>query len=85
MNDTVSIIRARLTQALEPNHLIVVDESEEHKGHAGAQTGAGHYFVSISSPQFQNDDNIHNHRLIYQALDNLIPSVIHAIRIQTIL
>lgn len=85
MSHTISIIRERLTQALNPNHLEIIDESAQHKGHAGAQNGAGHYFVRISSPQFQNDDTLHNHRLVYQALENLIPSMVHAIRIQTTL
>ena len=85
MTDTVSIIRERLTQALSPDHLTILDESEAHRGHAGAQNGAGHYFVSMSSSQFDIDNPVYNHQLVYQALGDLIPSVIHALRIETII
>ena len=32
-------IVARLTQALEPQQLAIVDESDRHAGHAGVRTG----------------------------------------------
>lgn len=84
MNNTFSLIHERLTQALQPTLLEVIDESAHHVGHVGAQNGAGHYLVRISSPQFEGQNLISNHRLVYQALEGLIPSAIHALKIQVV-
>lgn len=81
MNDRISKIRACLTQALTPSLLEIIDESAKHIGHAGAQGGAGHYALIISSSQFNPNTQIDNHRLIYKALDGLIPKEIHALSI----
>ena len=82
MNPTVSMIHKRLTKALTPSHLDIIDESKYHVGHAGAQNGAGHYFVTISSPDFKVGNLIYNHQLVYKALDGLIPNTIHALKIK---
>lgn len=85
MNDRISKIRSCLTEALAPTLLEIIDESAKHVGHAGAQNGAGHYALIISSSQFNLKPPIDNHRLIYKALDGLIPKEIHALRIQIII
>lgn len=79
--DRLSIIRERLTQALSPEKLDVIDESEHHAGHAGASTGMGHYAIVIQSPQFKDKSLVESHRLIYQALGSLMETDIHALRI----
>jgi len=77
----LNIIHERLTQALNPSFLEIIDESEKHIGHAGAQNGAGHYALIIASVQFSGQSLIENHRLIYKALESLIPNEIHALKI----
>lgn len=79
--DRLSIIRERLTQALSPEKLDVIDESEHHAGHAGASTGMGHYAIVIQSPRFKDKSLVDSHRLIYQALGSLMETDIHALRI----
>ncbi len=79
--DRLTIIRERLTQALSPEKLEVIDDSQHHVGHAGASTGMGHYSVIIKSPQFLGKSLVESHRLIYQALGNLMETDIHALRI----
>ena len=37
-------LRARLTEAFDPDHLEVIDESEAHRGHAGWREGGGTHF-----------------------------------------
>lgn len=77
----VEAIRERLTTALTPQQLEVVDESQRHAGHAGASTGMGHFAVTIQSPLFAGKSMVESHRLIYQALGSLMDTDIHALRI----
>jgi BolA family transcriptional regulator, general stress-responsive regulator len=77
-------IREKLTAALEPTELEVIDDSAAHRGHAGAAGGAGHYTVKIASPLFTGRSKVQNHRLIYEALDGMIPDDIHALKIEII-
>ena len=78
----VDIIKSRLS-ALNPQSLEITDDSAQHKGHAG-NTGGGHFTLKIVSSQFSQKSHIIRHRLIYQALSDLIPQQIHAISILAI-
>ena len=74
-------IRQRLA-ALEPLALDVVDESAQHAGHSVAQPGGEtHWRVSIVSPRFAGQPVIARHRMIYQALGELMQNPIHALAI----
>jgi BolA protein len=78
--DTVSWIRERLA-ALEPEQVDIYDESQEHAGHAGAQDGGGHYRLLVVSHRFQGQSRVSRHRLVYQALGDLMQRRIHALAI----
>jgi BolA family transcriptional regulator, general stress-responsive regulator len=80
--DRVETIRKLLNDAFTPTQLDIIDESHFHKGHAGAASGAGHFNVTIVSEQFAGQKPLARHRLVYQAVDNLMPSEIHALSIQ---
>ena len=73
-------IRTRLG-ALQPTRLDIRDDSALHAGHAG-NTGGGHFTLHIISAQFRGQSQIMRHRVIYQALADLIPQRIHALSIQ---
>jgi BolA family transcriptional regulator, general stress-responsive regulator len=75
-------IRELLAEALDPLHLEVLDDSERHAGHAGAEGGAGHYHVRILSEKFRGLPVLARHRLVYEALRPLIPQDIHALGIE---
>lgn len=77
------LIEKRL-QSLKPLSLTVIDESDEHLGHHGAQTGASHFALTIVCEQFENLSLIKRHQLIYQLLDDLIPHEIHALKIKAV-
>jgi BolA protein len=79
--ERLTAIRDRLTTALSPQQLEVIDESQHHAGHAGASTGMGHYAVSIQSPLFAGKSLVEAHRLIYQALGEMMETDIHALKI----
>ncbi len=80
MMDLVTEITQRL-QVLEPTQLEITDESHLHAGHAG-NMGGGHFSLRITSSHFFEKSPIIRHRLIYQALTDLIPTKIHALSIQ---
>jgi BolA family transcriptional regulator, general stress-responsive regulator len=74
-------IRARLAE-LEPQALELVDESEMHRGHAGYREGGGtHWRLSIVSARFAGQSTVTRHRMIYQALAELMQHPIHALAI----
>ena len=74
-------IRARL-ETLEPQALELVDESEMHRGHAGYREGGGtHWRLSIVSSRFAGQPTVARHRMIYQALAELMQHPIHALAI----
>lgn len=79
--DRVAHIRAKLQQALAPERLEIIDDSHLHVGHAGAAGGAGHYTVRIASARFQGCSTLERHRLVYQALSDMMPQEIHALSI----
>ena len=74
-------IRQRLA-TLEPLELELVDESEAHRGHAGYRQGGGtHWRLAIVSPRFAGQPVVTRHRMVYQALGNLMHNPIHALAI----
>ncbi|HWU75082.1 MAG TPA: BolA family protein [Rhodanobacter sp.] len=72
-------IRQRLTRALAPTELEVIDEGHLHAGHAGE--GKGHFHVRIVSAAFAGLLPIRRHRMVYAALDGLMNNGIHALSI----
>lgn len=74
-------IRNRLTSALDPQLLEIFDESHLHAGHAGARDGRGHFHVRIASARFHGLSRLAQHRLVYDALGDLMTTDIHAVRI----
>lgn len=78
----VAIIEAKLTEAFAPAELLVMDQSHLHAGHEGAKGGGGHFHVMIVSDAFQGVRQIARHRMIFSALDSMMDSEIHALRIQ---
>lgn len=73
-------LRARLA-ALKPDTLDIIDESHLHAGHAGAQSGASHFRLRITSPYFAGKSTLARHRLVYDLVQDLIPHPIHALAI----
>jgi BolA family transcriptional regulator, general stress-responsive regulator len=78
----VETITTRLAP-LQPISLEIQDDSAMHAGHTG-NTGGGHFTLKIVSSHFSQKSQIMRHRLIYQALTDLIPQQIHALSILAI-
>lgn len=81
-SDRLQRIRTRLEETLAPETLEVVDESHLHAGHAGARSGLGHFRVYIVSSRFAGQNPLARHRLVYEALGEMMQTDIHALSIQ---
>ena len=74
-------IRRRLS-ALAPAQLDLVDESDRHVGHAGAAPGGNtHWRLTIVSAAFEGRPMLARHRMVYEALGDLMQRPIHALAI----
>jgi BolA protein len=76
----VGLIEQRLV-ALAPELVQIYDESAEHAGHAGAASGGGHYQLILVSRRFEGKTRVARHRLIYEALGDLMQRQVHALAI----
>jgi BolA family transcriptional regulator, general stress-responsive regulator len=77
-------LRERLIAAFAPVELAVTDESHLHEGHAGARGGAGHFRVRIVAAAFRGVPPVSRHRLVYEALADLMKGEIHALAIEAL-
>jgi BolA protein len=77
-------IRALLEAALQPAQLDVGDDSHLHVGHAGAASGGGHFSVKIVSERFEGQRLVMRHRLVYDAVQGMMHTDIHALAITAI-
>ncbi|HTN50439.1 MAG TPA: BolA family protein [Burkholderiaceae bacterium] len=75
---TIAVMRERLA-VLAPLELKIEDESALHVGHAGAASGGGHYRMTLVSAAFAGQPRVARHRLVYDALADLMRREIHAL------
>ena len=76
-------IAARLTAALAPTQLEVINDSAHHRGHMGDDgTGESHFTVVVESPRFAGLNRVARQRLVNQALAELLRDHVHALAIR---
>ena len=74
-------IEYHLIKVLQPETLTVQDDSAAHIGHSGAATGAGHFTVTVVAKVFEGKSLVERHRLVYDALSEMLKTDIHALKI----
>jgi len=79
----VEQIEGKLRQRLEATHVEVTDDSAAHAGHAGAVGGGGHFNVVVVSRRFEGRSRVARNREVYAALEDMMPSDIHALSART--
>jgi BolA protein len=84
VDDRVERIRQLLSGALSPTELVIGDDSHLHAGHPGAASGGGHYRVKIVSEQFEGLRLVMRHRLVYDAVQGMMHTDIHALAITAV-
>lgn len=78
-------MHAKLTAAFAPSQLSITDDSDKHKGHAGAREGGeSHFSVRIVSEAFTGQSRVNRQRLVNQALAEELAGPVHALSIQAI-
>ena len=74
-------MRQRLAE-LQPTQLEVIDESEQHRGHAGwREGGQTHFRIRMASPRFQGLGRVDRHRLVNRTLGDIVPRI-HALALE---
>ncbi len=79
--DRPAVIRERLTRAFTPEILDIIDDSHKHAGHASAR-GGGHFAIHIVSPAFAGKNLVQRHRMVYEAMGDLMQQEVHALSIK---
>ena len=78
-------IEQKLSQQFAPSHLEVVDESDNHRGHAGwREGGETHFRVRIATRQFAGKTRVAQHRAIMDALADEMRTQVHALAIEVL-
>ncbi len=76
------LITRKLTEALAPESIRVVDESHRHEGHAGHRPGGeSHFRLYIVSEAFRGKSRLERHRMINAALAAELHGRVHALAI----
>lgn len=78
-------ITTKLTEAFAPSRLEVVDDSVQHRGHAGSghhPDGETHFTVRIASEKFRDTTRLARHRMINDVLKDELAERVHALAIE---
>ena len=75
-------IEAALRASFSVQSLVVEDESEQHRGHAGwREGGETHFHIALQSSDFEGKSRIESHRSVHAALGPELVGRIHALRL----
>lgn len=78
-------MRGKLTEALAPTRLEIVDDSARHAGHAGARAGGeSHFNVTIQSAAFAGLGRLERQRLVYRVLGEMLAGPVHALSLKAL-
>ena len=74
----------KLTAALSPSVLEVVDDSARHAGHSGAgEDGESHFNITITSAAFVGLNRVARQRLVYGVVADELAGPVHALSLAT--
>ena len=75
-----SSIEAKLAAALDPDHLEVINESNQHNVPPDSET---HFKVVLVARQFEDSRKLARHRLVYRLLGEELAGPVHALALHT--
>ena len=75
-----STIEQKLTEAYQPLHLEVINESSNHNVPEGSES---HFKIVVVSPAFAGKNLLARHRMINSTLADELKNAIHALAIHT--
>lgn len=82
--ERVAAIDQRLRETFAPEALEIEDDSAAHAGHVGARSGKGHFNVLIVAEAFAGKPLLERHRMVYEALGELMHTDIHALSVKAL-
>jgi BolA protein len=75
----------KLSDRFAPSRLEVIDESEDHRGHAGwREGGETHFRVRIATQKLAGLPRVAQHREVMAALKEELDSRVHALAIEVL-
>jgi BolA family transcriptional regulator, general stress-responsive regulator len=79
------ILDEKLRAAFQPTKLELLDESNQHHGHAGAHpSGESHFRLRIAAPQFAGKSRVAQHRMVNEVLAHELKTRVHALVIEIV-
>lgn len=73
-------MREKLTAALAPQSLEIIDESEQHRGHGGwREGGETHFRIRMVSAAFDGLSRVERHRAVNRAVAQELADGVHAL------
>ena len=78
-------IKNKVTSALQPTRLEIVDDSARHHGHAGHNPDGGgetHFNVTIKSAVFAGKSRVARQRVVYDLLASELKERVHALSLK---
>ena len=78
MNSVIKKIKNLISKNLSISKIEIIDDSHKHRNHK-KDTSGGHFRLLIVSDNFKEMPLIKRHQLIYNILDEMIKTEIHAL------
>lgn len=83
MRPMAEILREKLAAAFAPDHLEVIDESEQHRGHAGwREGGETHFRVVMRSARLEGLSRVARSRAVHEVLREELAGRVHALGLE---
>ena len=83
--DYATRMRTKLTEALQPTRLDIIDDSHRHAGHAGADPlGETHFNITIVSAAFDGKSRVARQRMVYDVVVQELKERVHALGLKTL-
>jgi BolA family transcriptional regulator, general stress-responsive regulator len=80
MGQVADQIERKLRSAFQPEQLAVIDETNQHHGHAGwRESGETHFRVEITAAAFAGRSRVDRQRAVYQVLAEELAGPVHAL------
>lgn len=80
--DVTAELERRLRAALAPERLVVIDESDDHRGHIGHVPGTPtHFRVLVRAERLAGLGRVERQRAVYAAVGDLMGAPIHALAV----
>ena len=81
INRLITIIKNKLQNEINIDHINIEDKSFLHKNHTGNQKGKFHLKINLKSAELNKMSKIESNKKIYKVLDIELKQFIHSIQI----